>query len=95
MWVEEMCGDLKGNGFDLESIHLIHFLRLSRLTLAVVLLYVWLVAIGSRAIKKGQRHLVGRAGWRDLSTFQIGLRLVERRLTNGWPVSAKFIPTFG
>jgi len=95
MWVEEMFGDLKGNGFDLESTHLVHFLRLSRLTLAVVLLYVWLIAEGSWAIKKGQRHLVDRTDRRDLSIFQIGLRLVERCLTNAWPIPTKFIPTFG
>lgn len=95
MWIDEMFGDMKGHGFDLESTHLIHFLRLSRLTLAVVLLYVWLIAEGSRAIKNGQRHLVDRADRRDLSIFQIGLRLVERCLTNGWPLSVKFIPVFG
>jgi len=95
MWVEEMFGDLKGNGFDLESTHLIHFLRLSRLTLAVALLYVWLMAEGSWAIKNGQRHLVDRADRRDLSIFQIGLRLVERCLTNAWPIPTRFIPTFG
>jgi hypothetical protein len=38
MWIEEMFGDLKGHGFDLESTHLRYFLRLARLTLAVVLL---------------------------------------------------------
>ncbi|MFN3763624.1 MAG: hypothetical protein ACK4WK_10565, partial [Anaerolineae bacterium] len=95
MWIEEMFGDMKGNGFDLESTHLIHFLRLSRLTLAVVLLYVWLIAEGSRIIKNGQRHLVDRADRRDLSIFQIGLRWVERCLTNAWPLSTKFIPVFG
>ena len=42
MWSEEMFGDMKGNGFDLESIHLRHFWRLSRVTLAVAMLYVWL-----------------------------------------------------
>jgi len=94
MWVEEMFGDLKGNGFDLESTHLIHVLRLSRLTLAVVLLYIWFIAEGSWAIKNGQRHLVDRADRRDLSIFQIGLRLVERCLTNAWPIPTKFIPTF-
>jgi len=31
MWIEEMFGDRKGHGFDLESTHLIHFDRLSRL----------------------------------------------------------------
>lgn len=30
MWIEEMFGDMKGNGFDLESTHLRHFMRLSR-----------------------------------------------------------------
>jgi len=95
MWIEEMFGDMKGNGFDLESTHLRHFLRLSRLTLAVVLLYVWLISTGSRAIKNGQRHLVDRAERRDLSIFQIGLRWVERRLTNALPVSIRLRPVYG
>jgi len=95
MWIEEMFGDMKGNGFDLESTHLRHFLRLSRLTLAVALLYVWLVSMGSRAIKDGQRYLVDRAERRDLSIFQIGLRSVERRLTNALPVSVRLWPVYG
>jgi hypothetical protein len=40
MWIEEMFGDLKGHGIDLESTMLRHFSRLSRLTLAVAFLYV-------------------------------------------------------
>lgn len=39
MWIEEMFGDFKKNGFDLESTHLRHYARLSRLTLAVAWLY--------------------------------------------------------
>ncbi len=35
MWTEEMFGDFKKHGFDLESSHLRHFLRLSRLTLLI------------------------------------------------------------
>jgi hypothetical protein len=95
MWIEEMFGDMKGNGFDLGSTHLRHFLRLSRLTLAVALLYVWLVSTGSRVIKNGQRRLVDRAERRDLSIFQIGLRSVERRLTNALPVSIGLRPVYG
>ena len=41
MWIEEMFGDFKKHGFDLESTHLCHFGRLSRLTLAVSMLYLW------------------------------------------------------
>ena len=82
MWIEEMFGDLKGHGFDLESTRLQHFSKLSRLTFAVVLLYFWLVAFGSKIIKSGLRRLVDRNDRRDLSIFQIGLRSIERRLTN-------------
>lgn len=95
MWIEEMFGDMKGNGFDLESTHLHHFLRLSRLTLAVVLLYVWLISTGSKAIKNKQRRLVDRAERRDLSVFQIGLRLTERCLTNALPISIQLKPVYG
>ena len=85
MWIEEMFGDFKKHGFDLESTMLRHFLRLSRLTLAVALLYVWLISVGGRTIRDGLRHLVDRVDRRDLSIFQIGLRFIERRLTNALP----------
>lgn len=85
MWIEEMFGDFKKHGFDLESTMLRHFLRLSRLTLAVALLYVWLISVGGRTIRDGLRHLVDRVDRRDLSIFQVGLRFIERRLTNALP----------
>ncbi len=83
MWIEETFGDLKRNGFDLERTHLRHFLRLSRLTLAVVLLYVWLVTFTSQVIKAGQRHLVDRRYRRDFSIFRIGRNMAERLIANG------------
>ena len=90
MWIEEMFGDMKGHGFDLESTRLRSFQKLSRLTLAVVLLYFWLIAFGSKIIKSGLRRLVDRNDRRDLSIFQIGLRSVERRLTNHQRISISF-----
>ena len=82
MWIEEMFGDFKKHGFDLERTMLRNFLRLSRLTLVVSLLYVWLISIGGRTIHEGLRHLVDRTDRRDLCIFQIGLRFIERRLIN-------------
>jgi hypothetical protein len=81
-WIEEMFGDMKKHGFNLESTMLRHFLRLSRLTLAVALLYVWLVSVGTQTIHAGKRHLVDRKERRDLCIFQIGLRYLERRFVN-------------
>jgi hypothetical protein len=86
MWIEEMFGDLKRHGFDLESTMLHHSDRLSRLTLAVVLLYLWSVSTGARTIHEGRRPLVDRKDRRDLSIFQIGLRFLERQLVNALPV---------
>jgi len=82
MWIEEMFGDMKKHGFDLEQTMLQHFQRLSRLTLAVAILYVWLVSVGTRTIHAGKRHLVDRKERRDLCIFQIGLRFIERCLIN-------------
>jgi hypothetical protein len=90
MWVEEMFGDLKGHGFDLESTRLRHFLRLSRLTLAVALLYVWLISTAVRVVKNGWRQFVDRKDRIDLSIFQIGLRWIERCLKNSAHFSISF-----
>ena len=81
---------MKRNGFNFESTRLRHFLRLSRLTLAVVLLYVWLVAFGSQVIKRGQRRLVDRPDRRDFSIFRIGRNMAERQIANGSKFNISF-----
>lgn len=94
MWIEEMHGDLKAHGFGLEDSHLQSFRRLSRLTLAVVLLYLWIILEGAKFIKNGNRRLVDRHDRRDLSVFQIGLRLLERRLSANLSISfSSFSPS--
>jgi hypothetical protein len=85
MWIEEMFGDMKDHGFDLESTMLRHFERLSRLTLAVALLYVWIISVGTRTIRNGLREWVDRTDRRDLSIFQIGLRFIEKCVINARP----------
>lgn len=94
MWIEGMFGDFKSNGFDLEASRLQKILHLSRLTLAVALLYVTLLAFGSQTIKLGLRHLIDRADRRDLSIFRVGFDMLERLLTNSLPVSIRFFPYF-
>ncbi len=84
--IEEFHGDIKKHAFDLESTMLHDILKLSRLTLAVAFLYVWLMSVGGDTIHQGLRHLVDRHDRRDLSVFQIGLRFIQRKLTNGLSV---------
>jgi hypothetical protein len=87
MWTEEMFADFKKHGFNLETTMLRHAVRLSRLTLAVAFLYVWLLSTGSRTIRAGLRHLVDRKDRRDLSLFQIGWRSIDRKLLRLLPIS--------
>ena len=94
MWIEALFGDFKANGFDLEMTRLRHFLRLSRLTLAVTLTYLWLVALGSKVIKKGERHLVDRNDRRDLSIFRTGRDMFERYVVNERKISIPTVPYF-
>ena len=94
MWIDEMFGDFKKHGFDLESTRLRRFLPLSRLTLAIALLYVWLVTFGSQTIKNGKRRLVDRSDRRDLSIFRIGFDMLERCLVNEELVFIRLVPYF-
>lgn len=77
MWIEEMFGDWKGHGVDLEKTRLRHIPRLSRLVFIVALLYLWLISRGAQTIKNSQRYLVDRKSRRDLSIFRIGLDMID------------------
>jgi hypothetical protein len=94
MWIEEMFGDMKGHGFDLESSHLRHFLRLSRLTLAVCLLYLWLIAMAEHVVMTGQTREIDRSDRRDLSIFRLGWDFIERRLALFDPLPDVGLPSF-
>ena len=94
MWIEEMFGDMKKHGFDLEASHLRHFLRLSRLTLAVCLLYLWLVAMAEHVITTHQTDVVDRHDRRDLSLFRLGWDFVERCLALFDPLPTVALPNF-
>ena len=86
MWIEEMFGDMKKHGFDLEMTHLHHFLRLSRLTLAVCLLYLWLLGLGEYVLKHGLAAQVDRTDRQDLSIFRLGWDFLEDCLRLSDPI---------
>lgn len=90
MWIEEMFGDWKDHGWDLESTHVRHPDRLSRLVLALALLYIWLTVFGERLIKAGCRAWVDHPNRRDLSRWRIGLDTLHRcfALSRQLPVPA-------
>lgn len=89
MWIEEMFGDMKRHGFDLEASHLRCFLRLSRLTLAVCLLYVWLTATGEHLLRSRQTNLVDRHDRQDLSIFRLELDFIYRCMALDYPLPTR------
>jgi hypothetical protein len=52
------------------------------MTLAVAMLYVWLISAETRTICDGLRSLVDRKDRRDLRIFQIGFCILEKCMTN-------------
>jgi len=90
-----MFGDLKDNGFAFERSALRHFLRLSRLTLAVCLLYVWFLAFGTQLLQADLHTQVDRADHPDLSLFRIAWDYLQRALLLILPFNVLFEPFFG
>ena len=94
MWIEEMFGDMKGHGFDLEATHLKDANRISRFFLGISIVFVWLITLGSWVVKRGFRHFVDHKSRRDKSYFRIGWDWVERRLSLQHNFSFHFRPYF-
>lgn len=90
MWTEELYGDLKGHGFDLEATHLDDPDRIARLVLAVCINFVWFIALGSWLVKRGWRHLLDHKSRRDKSYFRLGLDWFDRCFRLDTPVPLRF-----
>ena len=94
MWVEEMYGDMKGHGFDLETAQLKQADRIDRLFLGFCIVFVWLITLGNWVVKRGYRHLVDHKSRRDKSYFCLGWDWVERCCALNWPIPLRFKPYF-
>jgi hypothetical protein len=92
MWTEEMYGDMKGHGFDLEATHLRDTARLSRLLLAVCWVYVWFLTLGSWVVKNGLRARLDVKSRRDKSYFRLGWDWIDDCLRLGNPFRLWFVP---
>lgn len=94
MWIEEMFGDMKGHGFDLEATHLRDAQRISRLVLGVCIAYLWLISVGSWVVKNGLRHWIDAKSRRDKSYFRLGWDWLARCLRLNQPFPLRFVPYY-
>jgi len=94
--IETFFSDQKSRGFHLHKSHLSDPKRLFRLMIAACLAYIWIVHVGVLAIRDGWNEVVHRTDRRDLSLFQLGLRLLEHFLNENLPVPVAFqMPALG
>jgi hypothetical protein len=92
MWMEEMFGDMKRHGFDLESTQLRKAKRIERLMLGVCIAFVWLITLGGWVVKNGYRHLIDVKCRRDKSYFRLGWDWIARCIRLGNPIRLHFSP---
>jgi hypothetical protein len=92
MWIEEMFGDMKRHGFDLEATHLHHAQRIERLMLAVCIAFVWLFTLGAWVVKNGHRHFIDLKSRRDKCYFRLGWDWIDHSIRLELPLRLHFKP---
>jgi hypothetical protein len=90
--IETFFSDQKSRGFHIDKSHLSNPARLSRL-LAACLAYLWIVYLGSVALREGWQAIIHRRDRCDLSLFQLGLRLLDHWLHQALRIRVGFCPS--
>lgn len=93
--IETFFSDQKSRGFHLHQSHLSDPTRVTRLLLAACLAYLWVIYLGTLAVKDGWMRLLQRAQRCDLSLFQLGLTFLAHCLNEDLPIHVHFLPARG
>jgi len=88
--IETFFSDQKSRGFHLHKSHLSDPPRLARLMIAACLAYIWIIHLGVLAWREKWRQVIHRTTRCDLSLFQLGLRLLEHFLNEGFEIPVAF-----
>jgi hypothetical protein len=88
--IETFFSDQKSRGFHLHKSHLSAPQRLSRLLIATCLAYIWVVYLGVLCVQDGWSNMIHRGDRCDLSLFQLGLRLLDYLLNEGFTIPVAF-----
>jgi hypothetical protein len=88
--IETFFSDQKSRGFHLHKSHIADPERLSHLLIAACLAYIWIVYLGVVCLEDGWNTVIHRTKRCDLSLFQLGLRLLEHLLNEGFRIPVAF-----
>jgi Transposase DDE domain len=88
--IETFFSDQKSRGFHLQKSHIADATRLARLLIAACLAYIWIVYLGALCTQNGWINIIHRGDRCDLSLFQLGLRLLDYVLNEGFTIPVAF-----
>jgi hypothetical protein len=87
---QALVGDLSENETLIFNTPLEDPQRLSRLLIALCLAYIWLVYLGVLCKAEGWQSIIHRKSRCDLSLFQLGFRLLDRFMNEGFSIPVQF-----
>lgn len=88
--IEMFFSDPKSRGFNIQKSHLEDPQRLSRLLIASCLAYIGLVYLGTLCKTEGWQSIIHRKSRCDLSLFQLGFRLLDHFMNEGFSIPVQF-----
>lgn len=88
--IETFFSDQKSRGFNIQKSHIEDPDRLSRLLIASCLAYIWIVYLGVLCKRDGWQEIIHRRSRCDLSLFELGLRLMDHLLNEGFVIPIQF-----
>jgi hypothetical protein len=88
--IETFFSDQKSRGFNIQKSHIEDPQRLSRLLMASCLAYIWIIYLGVLCKSDGWQSIIHRTNRCDLSLFQLGLRLLEHFMNEGFLIPVQF-----
>jgi len=88
--IETFFSHQKSRGFHLHKSHLSDPTRLTRLLMAACLAYIWIIYLGALCEQDGWVSIIHRGDRCDLSLFQLGLRLLDYLLNEGFTLPVAF-----
>ena len=88
--IETFFSDEKSRGFYLHKSHLSDTDRLITLMIAACLAYLWIVYLGTLALRQGWVKIIHRTDRCDWSLFRLGLALLDHLLNESLPITVSF-----
>ena len=92
-WIEPSFRDWKSYGFDLENSALQDPQRIENLVLAMAVTTLWMLHLGQRLTRTGQRTLLEADHKQDYSLFRLGRDWLRRALALGQSIEVGFTVT--